>query len=47
MLIVGDVPIQFNGIYGGVAVAGASPEIDEKCAQAGINEVSDIMEFAD
>ena len=48
LLIVGGVPIQFNGIfYGGVAVAGAPPEIDEKCAQAGIDEVSEIMEFAD
>ena len=48
LLIVGGVPIQFNGnFYGGVAVAGAPPEIDEKCAQAGIDEVSEIMEFAD
>ena len=40
--------IQFNeNFYGGVAVAGAPPEIDEKCAQAGIDEVSEIMEFAD
>ena len=48
LLIVGGIPIQFNGnFYGGVAVAGAPPEIDEKCAQAGIDEVSEIMEFAD
>jgi uncharacterized protein GlcG (DUF336 family) len=48
LLIVGGVPIQFVGnFYGGVAVAGAKPEIDEKCAQAGIDAVSEIMEFAD
>ena len=48
LLIVGGVPIQFVGnFYGGVAVAGAKPEIDEQCAQAGIDAVSEIMEFAD
>ena len=47
-MIVGGIPIQFVGnFYGGVAVAGAKPEIDEQCAQAGIEEVSEIMEFAD
>ncbi len=48
LLIVGGVPIQFVGnFYGGAAVAGAKPEIDEQCAQAGIDAVSEIMEFAD
>lgn len=48
LLIVGGVPIKFSGkFYGGVAVAGAKPEIDEECAQAGIDAVADIMDFAD
>ena len=48
LLIVGGIPIQFVGnFYGGAAVAGAKPEIDEQCAQAGIDAVSEIMEFAD
>ena len=48
LLIVGGIPIQFVGnFYGGVAVAGAKPEIDEQCALAGIDAVSEIMEFAD
>jgi uncharacterized protein GlcG (DUF336 family) len=48
LLIVGGVPINFGGnFYGGVAVAGAEPEVDEKCAKAGIEAIADIMEFAD
>ena len=48
LLIVGGVPIQFVGnFYGGAAVAGAKPEIDEQCAQTGIDAVSEIMEFVD
>ena len=48
LLIVGGVPIKFNGhFYGGVAVAGATPEIDEKCAEAGIEAVSGTMEFVE
>jgi uncharacterized protein GlcG (DUF336 family) len=48
LLIVGGVPISFNGhFYGGVAVAGAPPETDEKCAQAGIEAVSEIMDFVE
>lgn len=48
LLIVGGVPIKFNGkFYGGVAVAGAKPEIDEKCADAGIAAVKDILDFVD
>lgn len=48
LLIVGGVPIKFNGrFYGGVAVAGARPEIDEQCADAGIEAIKDIMEFVE
>ena len=48
LLIVGGVPINVGGhFYGAVAVAGAEPEIDEKCAQAGIDAVSETLEFAD
>lgn len=48
LLIVGGVPIELGGnFYGGVAVAGAEPEIDEACAQAGIDAVADAIEFAD
>jgi uncharacterized protein GlcG (DUF336 family) len=48
LLIVGGVPISFNGhFYGGVAVAGATPTIDEKCAKAGIEAVSDTMNFVE
>jgi len=47
LLIVGGLPINFGGyFYGGVAVAGAEPEVDEKCAKAGIDAISEIMEFA-
>jgi uncharacterized protein GlcG (DUF336 family) len=48
LLIVGGVPIRFTGhFYGGIAVAGAPPEIDEECAKAGIEAVSDVMEFTE
>ena len=48
LLIVGGLPISFNGhFYGGVAVAGATPEIDEVCAKAGIEAVSDTMNFVE
>ena len=48
LLIVGGVPINFGGtFYGGVAVAGAEPKDDEKCAKAGIEAIAEIMEFAD
>ncbi|MFT5217881.1 MAG: hypothetical protein ACI9LO_003441 [Planctomycetota bacterium] len=48
LLIVGGLPIEFGGnFYGGVAVSGAEPEIDEACAQAGIDAVADAIEFAD
>ena len=48
LLIVGGVPIKFAGhFYGGMAVAGAPPDIDEQCALAGIAAVSDIMDFVE
>jgi uncharacterized protein GlcG (DUF336 family) len=48
LLIVGGVPISFNGhFYGGVAVSGATPEVDELCAKAGIEAVSEIMDFVE
>ena len=48
LLIVGGVPISAGGYYyGGVAVAGADPKIDEKCAEAGIAVVQETLEFAD
>ena len=48
LLIVGGVPIKFSGhFYGGMAVAGAPPEIDEQCALAGIEAISDIMDFVE
>ena len=47
LLIVGGVPINVGGeFYGGVAVAGADPEVDEQCAQAGVQAVSEALEFA-
>lgn len=47
LLIVGGLPINFGGhFYGGVAVAGAEPEVDEKCAKAGLDAISETMEFA-
>ncbi|MDX1513224.1 MAG: heme-binding protein [Gammaproteobacteria bacterium] len=48
LLIVGGVPISFNGhFYGGVAVSGATPEVDEKCAEAGLEAVADTMSFVE
>lgn len=48
LLIVGGLPIDFGGhFYGGVAVAGAELEDDEECAQAGLDAISEIMEFAE
>ena len=48
LLIVGGVTINFSGIfYGGVAVSGAKPDIDEECAKAGLEAVADIMDFVD
>ena len=48
LLITGGVPISIGGIfYGGVAVSGAEPEVDEKCSEVGIEAVSEVLEFAD
>ena len=48
LLIVGGVPIEFSGhFYGGVAVAGAPPEVDEQCALSGIAAISDVMDFVE
>lgn len=48
LLIVGGVPVSIGGrFYGGVAVAGADPEIDEKCALSGVEAIVDILEFSD
>lgn len=47
LLIVGGVPIiAGSGFYGAVAVAGAEPEVDELCARAGVEAVSETLEFA-
>lgn len=48
LLIVGGVPIEFGGhFYGGIAVAGADVEVDEACANAGLEAIAETMEFAD
>ena len=48
LLIVGGVPIAAGGhFYGGIAVAGAEPEIDEACALTGANAIMETLEFAD
>ena len=42
----GGLPIEAGGqFYGGVGVSGASGEIDEACAQAGLGAVMDDLEF--
>ncbi len=42
----GGLPIEAGGhFYGGVGVSGATGEIDEACAQAGIDAVLDDLEF--
>ena len=46
LLIQGGVPINIGGVfYGGIAVAGATPEADEACAQAGIDAVKEEVLF--
>lgn len=48
MLAVGGVPIDIGGhFYGGVAVSGADPQVDEVCSLAGIETVRELLEFAD
>lgn len=48
MIARGGLPINAGGtIYGGIGVSGApSGEIDEKCAQAGIDAIVDDLEMA-
>ena len=42
----GGLPIEAGGqFYGGVGVSGAIGEMDEACAQAGLNAVADDLEF--
>ena len=42
----GGLPIEAGGqFYGGVGVSGATAEIDEACAQAGLDAVMDDLEF--
>ena len=44
----GGLPIEAGGqFYGGVGVSGATGEIDEECAQAGIDAVMDDLEFGE
>ena len=44
----GGLPIEAGGqFYGGVGVSGATGEIDEECAQAGIDAVLDDLEFGE
>lgn len=48
LLIVGGVPMSIGGnFYGGAAVAGADPEIDEKCVETGIKAVQETLEFSE
>ena len=43
----GGLPINVGGIIGGIGVSGApSGEIDERCAKAGLDAVSDDLEMA-
>ena len=48
LLIQGALPISVAGkFYGGLAVAGALPEIDEECAKTGIKAIEEILEFGE
>ncbi len=48
LLVQGGVPIEIAGsFYGGVAVSGAESSTDEACARAGIEAITEILEFAD
>jgi uncharacterized protein GlcG (DUF336 family) len=52
LLLGGGLPIQIGGhFYGAIAVSGAPAEkspgdVDEACAQAGIDAISEVIEFA-
>ena len=43
----GGLPIESAGVItGGIGVSGApSPRIDEECAQSGLEEISDLLDF--
>ncbi len=44
--IRGGLPVSIGGrYYGGVGVSGATSQVDEQCAQAGIDEVAEVLEF--
>ena len=46
MALPGGVPVSSAGsIVGGVGVSGASPEMDDACARAGIETISDKLAF--
>lgn len=48
LLVEGGLPISIAGnFYGGIAVAGADPADDVRCAQAGIDAIAETLEFAD
>ncbi len=46
IMLPGGVPVQAAGsIVGGIGVSGASPEMDDACARAGIEAITDKLEF--
>ena len=46
MVLPGGVPVQAAGsMVGGVGVSGASPEMDDACARAGIEAITEKLEF--
>ena len=48
LLVQGGVPISIGGhFYGAIAVSGAEAADDEVCAQAGIDAIAEILEFAE
>ncbi|MDW3094281.1 MAG: heme-binding protein [Gammaproteobacteria bacterium] len=45
--VKGGLPISIAGyVYGGIGVSGATSEDDEVCAQAGIDAISEEIEFS-
>lgn len=46
LALPGGVPVRAAGsMVGGVGVSGASPEMDDACARAGIEAITDKLEF--
>lgn len=46
LIVTGGMPVAVAGqFYGGIAVAGAEPEVDELCAAAGIKAIAETLEF--